>query len=127
MSDPQLEQELPDGYSGFMYVLEGDLEVGAQHTRLTEGQVGWLADAVADTPGVSPLHVTAGEHGARIVLYAGERQNVPIVLHGPFVGETRADLMRLSKLYVDRKMPRISELARAPNTVEEATSADRHR
>lgn len=110
-----------------MYVLEGDLEVGAQHTRLTEGQVGWLADAVADTRGVSPLHVTAGEHGARVVLYAGERQNVPIVLHGPFVGETRADLMRLSKLYVDGKMPRISELAHASNTMEEATSADRHR
>jgi redox-sensitive bicupin YhaK (pirin superfamily) len=122
----RFEQELPDSYNGFTYVLEGDLDVGAQHTRLTAGQVGWLADA-ADTSGVSPLHVTAGEHGARVILYAGERQNVPIVLHGPFVGESRADLMRLSKLYVDGKMPRVSELARQNNTMAEAASADRHR
>jgi redox-sensitive bicupin YhaK (pirin superfamily) len=45
------------------------------------------------------------------MLYAGERQNVPIVMHGPFVAENRADLMRLSKLYFDGKMPRVSELA----------------
>jgi redox-sensitive bicupin YhaK (pirin superfamily) len=121
----RFEQELSDSYNGFIYVLEGDLAVGAQRTRLTAGQVGWLADAAANTSGVSALHVTAGDDGARVILYAGERQGVPIVLHGPFVAESRADLMRLSKLYLDGKMPRISELAR--NRTAEATSADRHR
>ena len=33
------------------------------------------------------------------MLYAGERQDVPIVTHGPFVGETRADLLRVSHAY----------------------------
>jgi hypothetical protein len=47
----------------------------------------------------------------RRVLYAGERQRVPIVMHGPFIGETRADLVRLSKQYMEGKMPRMSELA----------------
>ena len=44
---------------------------------------------------------------------------VPIVMHGPFVGENREDIRRLSKLYVEGRMPRISELA-------EAMSGDRH-
>jgi redox-sensitive bicupin YhaK (pirin superfamily) len=122
----RFEQELPDSYNGFLYVLEGDVDVGAQHARLTTGQVGWLDDAAANTSGVGPLRITAGEDGARLVLYAGERQGVPIVLHGPFVGESRADLLRLSKLYMEGKMPRVSELARGPNTMTEATSADRH-
>ena len=51
-----------------------------------------------------------GAEGARVILYAGERQGVPIVMHGPFVAENRADLMRLSRLYLDGKMPRVSEL-----------------
>jgi redox-sensitive bicupin YhaK (pirin superfamily) len=108
----RFEQELPDSYNGFLYVLEGDVDVGTQRTRLTAGQVGWLADPSADTSNVSALRITAGEQGARVILYAGERQGVPIVMHGPFVGETRADLMRLSRLYVEGKLPRLSELSR---------------
>jgi redox-sensitive bicupin YhaK (pirin superfamily) len=46
------------------------------------------------------------------MFYAGERQDVPIVTHGPFVGETRADLVRVSQAYLDGRMPRISELPR---------------
>ena len=46
------------------------------------------------------------------MFYAGERQNVPIVAHGPFVGETRADLVRLSRAYAEGRMPRVSELGR---------------
>jgi redox-sensitive bicupin YhaK (pirin superfamily) len=134
----RFEQELPDSYNGFLNVLEGDVAVEPKETRLAAGQVGWLADAAADVSSVSALRITAGESGARLVLYAGERQDVPLVFHGPFVGESRADLMRLSKLYVDGKMPRISELAQNPNreptmtvgatdNMAEATSGDRNR
>jgi redox-sensitive bicupin YhaK (pirin superfamily) len=101
-------QELPARYNGFLYVLEGSIAVGAQRTRVMTGQVGWLGVAEGDTG----IVVAAGETGARVMLYAGERQHVPIVMHGPFVGETRADLMRLSRLFVGGKLPRMSELAR---------------
>ena len=46
------------------------------------------------------------------MLYAGERQDVPIVTYGPFVGESRADLVRVSQAYAEGRMPRISELGR---------------
>jgi redox-sensitive bicupin YhaK (pirin superfamily) len=41
------------------------------------------------------------KNGSRVMLYAGERQNVPIVAHGPLVGETHADLVRVSRAYAE--------------------------
>jgi redox-sensitive bicupin YhaK (pirin superfamily) len=43
---------------------------------------------------------------------AAERQDVPIVTHGPFVGETPADLLRVSQAYAQGRMPRVSELSK---------------
>ncbi|PYO79384.1 MAG: pirin family protein [Gemmatimonadetes bacterium] len=128
----QFDQELPDSYNGFLYVLEGAVSVGEDRTRLTAGQVGWLAEPAANTASVSNVRIIGVEDGARFVLYAGELQHVPIVQHGPFVGESRADIVRLSELYTTGKMPRISQLARdagkggAPNEMAEAASADRN-
>jgi redox-sensitive bicupin YhaK (pirin superfamily) len=103
------EQEVPASYNGFLYPLEGQLLVdGASAQELSAGQIGWLESGDQSTR----VRFTAGEDGARVMLYAGERQNVPIVTHGPFVGETRADLVRVSQAYAKGLMPRISELAR---------------
>ncbi|MFL5527956.1 MAG: pirin family protein [Gemmatimonadaceae bacterium] len=106
----QFVQDLPDSYNGFVYVLDGVAYIGADRTRLAAGQVGWLADGERGSS-TSSVSVTGGSDGARLILYAGERQGVPIVQHGPFVGESRADIVRLSELYTTGKMPRISELA----------------
>jgi redox-sensitive bicupin YhaK (pirin superfamily) len=103
------DQELPASYNGFLYVLDGDITAGSTQRSIATGQVGWLADAASGTN--TRLRLVAGESGARVVLYAGERQGVPIVMHGPFVGETRADLMRVSQDYLQGKLPRVSQLA----------------
>jgi redox-sensitive bicupin YhaK (pirin superfamily) len=110
-ADAEFAQELPATYNGFLYVLDGQVSIGQERTTLVAGQVGWLRDADGGAATRTDLHVTGGSRGARFVLYAGERQGVPIVMHGPFVGETRADLMRLSKEYMEGKMPCISQLA----------------
>jgi len=107
----RFDQDLPDSYNGFLYVLAGDVSIGEQRTRLTASQVGWLTEASPNASGVSSLHIVAGKKGPRVILYAGERQHVPIVMHGPFVGENRADIMRLSRAYLEGKLPRISEIA----------------
>ena len=105
------DQALPASYNGFLYPLEGELLSGATTPRrLAVGQVGWL-DRV-DGASSTNQRMTAGQEGARVVVHAGERQDVPIVTHGPFVGETRADLLRVSQAYVDGRMPRVSELGR---------------
>jgi redox-sensitive bicupin YhaK (pirin superfamily) len=107
----RFEQMLLDSYNGFLYVLGGDVFIGRSGTRLTAGQVGWLAEPEPSKTNDAPVHITAGREGARVILYAGERQGVPIVQHGPFVGESRADILRLSRLYTEGNMPRISQLA----------------
>jgi len=145
----RFEQELPDSYNGFFYVLEGAISVDPERTRLTAGQVGWLAETERKVSGTTSVRVIGGDDGARVILYAGERQGVPIVMHGPFVGESREDIRRLSDLYRRGEMPRISELvdegsrkgearsdkrknqrplpaSRVPLPATEATSGNRH-
>ncbi|MFL5508078.1 MAG: pirin family protein [Gemmatimonadaceae bacterium] len=109
-SGARFGQDLPDSYNGFIYVLDGDVAIGSQNTPVAASQVGWLTEAVADSNESGSLSITAGRTGARAILYAGERQGIPIVQHGPFVGESRNDIVRLSQLYMSGKMPRISEL-----------------
>jgi redox-sensitive bicupin YhaK (pirin superfamily) len=103
-------QDLPASYNGFVYALEGSVRAGYDDTPLAAGQVGWL-DRDGGS-GTSALRLIAGDAGARVVLYAGEPTNAPIVMHGPFVGETRADLMRVSSDYLAGRFPRMSELVR---------------
>jgi redox-sensitive bicupin YhaK (pirin superfamily) len=103
------DQALPASSNGFLYPLDGDLIVsGAPPRRLAVGQVGWLEPGGLSTT----VRLNAGPEGARVVLYAGEQQKVPIVTHGPFVGETRSDLVRVSQAYMEGRMPRVSELSR---------------
>jgi hypothetical protein len=103
------EQEVPSSYNGFLYPLDGQLVIdGSPSQRLSVGQIGWLEFGGASTT----VRLTAGEGGSRVLLYSGERQDVPIVTYGPFVGETRSDLVRVSQAYAQGRMPRVSELSR---------------
>ena len=106
-----IEQDLPASYNGFVYVLDGTVRAGFAATELTASQVGWLNRDAGS--GASTLRLVAGDAGARVVLYAGEPTNVPIHMHGPFVGETRADLIRVSSEYLAGRFPRMSELVKA--------------
>ena len=99
-------QDLPVDYNGFIYVIDGQMTVSG--TTLTKGQVGWFGEPSGDDAGT--ISVAAGPIGGRAVLYGGAPQGVPIVMHGPFVGETRSDLMRISRDYMEGRLPRISDL-----------------
>jgi redox-sensitive bicupin YhaK (pirin superfamily) len=103
------EQDLPASFNGFLYVLDGAVHVADAWLRA--GQVGWLDRPAAD--GSSTLHLTGRDEGGRVVLYAGQPQNFPIVTHGPFVAGSRADLMRMSREYLGGQYVRMSQLVRA--------------
>jgi redox-sensitive bicupin YhaK (pirin superfamily) len=107
-----LEQDLPASYNAFIYVLDGVARVGDNDSAtLGVGQVGWLDRAEASGPSV--LRITGGDEGARLVLYAGEPHDAPIVMHGPFVGGTRSDIVRVSREYTAGRFQRMSALVRA--------------
>lgn len=107
-ANASVARELPSSYNGFVYVIRGSLRAGANDAALGTGQVGWLDRPANGTP--SALRLSAGDGPARAILYAGEPTNVPIVMHGPFVAESRADLLRNSRDYMQGRFPRISEL-----------------
>lgn len=108
-AERSIDQTIPTEFNGFVYVLAGAISV-AGTDLLREGQVGWLART--DGPGDSIVRMVAGRDGARVVLYAGEPQHVTMEAHGPFVGGSRADLIRMSREYVQGRFVRIAELMR---------------
>ncbi|NOK21336.1 pirin family protein [Corallococcus carmarthensis] len=86
-----IAQDLPASYNGFFYVLEGEVAVGPDRQALKPGQVGWLDRPVSG--GDSTVRI-AGKTRARVLLYAGQPQRDPLVSHGPFIGDTKADIQR---------------------------------
>ncbi len=106
------EQVLPSSYNAFVFALEGEVaDDGPVRQRIASGQIGWI-DHVDTSSRI--FRLTAGTGGARVLLYAGERQGVPIVTRGPFVGETRADLARVGQAHASGRLPRLSEVAGRP-------------
>lgn len=85
-----IEQALPADYNGFLYVIEGAITVGKD--TLGVGQVGWL-----DRNG-GALRI-ASDRASRVLLYAGQRQKDSIVSYGPFIGDTKADIVRAFEGY----------------------------
>jgi redox-sensitive bicupin YhaK (pirin superfamily) len=106
-----VDQDLPLSYNGFLFVLRGSVRIGEDPRLLNTGQVGWFDRPEGD--GISVVRVNAGEEGARVVMYAGQPQGDPIVSHGPFIGDSRDDIVRLYAEYRAGRFEKMSELARA--------------
>jgi quercetin 2,3-dioxygenase len=102
-----IDQELPACYNGFAYMIHGSVQVGG--LALNRGQVGWF-DRPHDKGG-SVLNVVSGEERARLVVYAGQPQGDRIVSHGPFIGDSKEDIVRLFAKYRAGEFVRMSELA----------------
>jgi quercetin 2,3-dioxygenase len=89
---------VPSAHNGFLYVLDGAASIGPDAQRLEHGQVGWL-DSPAGV-GSTPLRIAnTAQDPLRVLLYTGERQNIPLTWHGPFIGDTQADIVRSFERY----------------------------
>ncbi|MEQ1514501.1 MAG: pirin family protein [Lysobacteraceae bacterium] len=84
---------LPVGHNAFVYVYEGGISVG------TDGEVRPVdAQELGVLGGGDRLSLRAGTDGARLILVAGRPLREPVARHGPFVMNTREELMQA---YVD--------------------------
>ena len=106
----RVEQHIPTSYNGFAYVIHGAVGIGEDGALLQEGQVGWLDRPEGE--GTSALRMVTDEEGARVVLYAGQPQGDPIVSYGPFIGDSKDDIVRLYAEYRAGRFDRLSDLAR---------------
>ena len=80
---------LPEGHNVFAYVFEGDLQIGAGDEARPVAQ-----QQMAVLGGGNALHLAAGSVGARLILVAGRPLREPVMRHGPFVMNTRQELMQ---------------------------------
>ena len=82
VADGEFRYYLPVDHSAFIYLFEGNAQVGA--ARIEKQQLAVLdkGDSVA---------IKAGSEGARYLLAAGRPIGEPIVQHGPFVMNTRQE------------------------------------
>lgn len=80
---------LPSGHNAFAYAFEGAVTVG-------EGDASRAlpAQELAVLGGGERLTLHAGAEGAQLILVAGRPLNEPVMRHGPFVMNTKQELMQ---------------------------------
>ena len=101
-------QDLPTTYNGFVYVLDGSIEIAG--TKLVAGEVGWSAPSDA-----TDIVIAASEEGARFVLYGGEPLREPLVQHGPFVAGSQEQIRNYYERFRTGQFASMDALAHARN------------
>ncbi len=90
-SDSALAQDLPVGHNSFIYLIDGELTLldkqGNLDQPLTKNELGVLSLG-------EKVSVKASSKGARFLLIAGKPLNEPVVRGGPFVMNTKSELMQ---------------------------------
>lgn len=80
-----LSVPLPPAHNAFVYVYEGNVNVGDPQGALVQGRVGVLS--LGDS-----VRIAAGGEGARLLLVAGKPLREPVAKYGPFVMNTEAEI-----------------------------------
>ena len=82
----ELVLRLPSSHNAFVYTYRGELQIG--QTVLPDTRMGILANN-----GASDIHIVSNR-ASRCIVVAGQPLNEPIAQHGPFVMNTRDELMQ---------------------------------
>jgi len=82
----ELNQEIPEGWTAFIYVLNGTVKIG-------NGQYIEAHNTVALSSGGDGVSVKTGDEGASFVLISGRPIGEPVVQHGPFVMNTQKQIL----------------------------------
>lgn len=106
-ANSKTSHRIPATHNSFIYVLDGEITVGEKNAILRSNQIGWLDRSGEDIPTEVKLSTI---NGARLVLYSGLPQGENIVSHGPFIGDTNEDIVRLYQEYRQGKMKHISSV-----------------
>lgn len=93
---------LPASYNGFVVAIEGEAQAGATAERLAVGTVGWTEPM---GEGDSVLGLTGGDAGARLLLYAGQPQDITVAARGPFIAGSAEELAGYYSAYRHGKFP----------------------
>ncbi len=81
-----IDVPVPTGHNAFAYVFEGD-DVALGDERLQRGELAVLSDGDA-------VNLVAGDTAARVLLVAGKPLREPVARYGPFVMNTRQEIIQ---------------------------------
>jgi redox-sensitive bicupin YhaK (pirin superfamily) len=82
---------VPDAHNAFAIVTHGSLSVGDDTAQAPQTVL--MSPAQVGAPSASVVSLQAGEGGAQLVWFSGAPLREPVVPHGPFVGNTRDDIV----------------------------------
>jgi quercetin 2,3-dioxygenase len=99
---------IPSSHRAFLYVLGGDVTVGGRRVR--EGQIAW-SDPVQGSSSSLTIAARDGEAPSRVLTYSGKPLREPVVMGGPFVMNSRAQIERA---YEDFHAGRFGQVPRQP-------------
>jgi redox-sensitive bicupin YhaK (pirin superfamily) len=90
-------QSLPENHNAFVYVIEGELRIDGKIESYETGESGKhsvLAGELGILSKGRHLTITSGLGGTRFLLISGLPLNEPIVRAGPFVMNTRTEILQ---------------------------------
>ena len=93
-------EQLPPGHNAFVYVIEGQVDMTqADHEvqTIVAGSLALLAQGEV-------VRVTSVAQGARFLLIAGKPLHEPVARGGPFVMNTKAEIMQAQRDYVEGRL-----------------------
>ncbi len=96
--DGSAEVELPEGWTTLVFPLEGDLTAGPERQAIPSRHF-----AVFDRDDDGPVQLHAKE-GTRALVLAGEPLHEPVVAYGPFVMNTREEIVQAFRDYQSGRM-----------------------
>ena len=100
-----VDADVPEGFTGLVYVFAGAAAVGPDGQVLADGQMGVLGAG-------SRLRLAAAEEAegpARLLLIAGQPLGEPVARYGPFVMNTQAEILQAVR---DYQAGRLGEIQR---------------
>ena len=96
--------EVPAGYRGFLYVLDGSARLGSEGTAAEAPQVAWFEPRLASGDEVDTVTVAA-QTAFRAIVCAGPPIDEPVVAYGPFVMNT---VEEIRQAFIDYQTDRLT-------------------
>lgn len=93
---------VPRGYSAVAYVFSGQARIGPDGTEVGEGQLAVFG------PGAAVRLAAGPEHSAQLLLLGGVPLNEPVAWYGPFVMNTKQQVLDAIHDYQNGRMGQIS-------------------
>jgi redox-sensitive bicupin YhaK (pirin superfamily) len=109
LSGSRIAQPLPDDYNAFVYVFGGEGEIGRPARAVKDGQMALLGH---DGGEVVMASAAGGRSPLELLLIAGVPLREPVVRYGPFVMNTREEIVKAVEDYRAGRLGAISATSR---------------